>query len=323
MYFSAPPLSEVEILSSFGTRARQEYTTELFADFFGQRGQYAMQRFHSVAAHCLADSPDAVTFARDEFAADNGFLPQGYFSAKNTLELLNLHRVRGFMRGIGEADQVHAAIDIGTGATAVLALATAVMHPELRKMTAIELNPQSVTTAKKIIELCGFEDKIEVVCADGFLVPVEEVDMVVSETFHIALGFESGARLLHRYKDAARVLLPARADILAVAVPEGADDAIWQLEKVDSINFRNMKPRVEGTLTLPLTDQKIDVRAMSLLYSEQGTELIEPGADLITEMRTLKTLEPTLPDTAGRSGLSFSYIHSRGHPKASLKLIES
>jgi hypothetical protein len=303
---------------------RQDVAVALFHEMVQPHGRFAVSRFRSLAEHCLYATASVHYEQQEERQKKDGQLPQGYLRALNSLRILEHPRVQGYLRGIQAARPPRRAIDIGTGSSALLALGIAAFHPEVEKVIAYECNPHAAACADKVVDMFGFRNKIEIIHADAFKVPLEETDLAISETFHVALGYESGAKLLHRYSEAAKTIMPTYAGIFAGIVGRNDPDSMSHMKMVDLLDFRRGREHVQGTVRYtPNQHETHDLRVMSLLYTEEGLELVRPGADDISAIRSLAELQPHEAIAGQEQRISFTYRHSEGDPAKTLSLSSS
>jgi precorrin-6B methylase 2 len=77
--------------------------------------------------------------------------------------------------------------DAGCGALPILSIYAALSSPKV-KVTAIELNPNSVEIAKRVVKGFHLEDQIEIIKTNAITYRSEkEIDLLVSETMHSGL----------------------------------------------------------------------------------------------------------------------------------------
>ena len=193
-------LFSIDDIERLGTRARRENATNLFNGMAQLDNNMPATRFEGLVREVVGSIEGDEHREADKRRADEGSLPTGYFSAMDSAGLLaGEHRVYGFLQAIRRTPNVRRAIDIGTGSSALLAIATAVFQQKTERIVAYEINEVAAECARRVIELCGFEDLIEVVADNALDVPVKEADLVVSETFHRGLGNELGAKIMQHY----------------------------------------------------------------------------------------------------------------------------
>lgn len=162
------------------------------------------------------------------------YMSQGVFSAFGSAALvLTRARVCGFLGAIARAPQARSAIDAGTGASAVLAMGTALTHSRA-EVAAYEADPEAAICAQTVVRLFGLDDRIKVVAADVLSAPLPEVDLGITETFGQVLAGEPGPLITARLSQVAHSVLPAAAKVLARDSPMRRDGGAWrEAAKVD------------------------------------------------------------------------------------------
>ncbi len=293
-------------LERISAARRQDYAYDLF-DRISDGSRSALKEYSAEVALSVFGTQES-NFTQCE---DSATLPIGYLTATGSQELLTGPRVKGFLKAIRDAEPAKTAIDIGTGSSALLAIATALFHPGC-EVKAYEINQHASVSAQKIIELYGFGDIVEVINADVFDVTPTDVDLVVSETFHRALGQEQGALLLGRYATHARTLLPAKAVMSATVGHGGKVESAFRL--IDIVDFRDAKHHVEGILPVPPDSFGYQVHGRSSLLTEQGVVIVGPDDDEITKPGFLGNFDPKFKSISKPKYVSFSYEHSAGMP---------
>ena len=301
----------IQPLTFLSQARRQELAKEYF-DSMSSENVRALDAFRTVVEAAVAETQTNDYSVSEKRMAANNSLPAGYFDAQSSMKLLTYPRVSGFLNAIRTVEPASTAVDIGTGASAVLALATALYHPRCR-VEALEISPHAAASARKVVEIFGLSNRIDVKNVDAFDEEVKPTDLVVSETFHMALGYEKGALLLHRYADEARTLLPARAAIAGAITHAGNLDQ--NFSHIDIIDFRNLKDKVQGVLPLEGDSKAYQVLARSILLTDSGIVIVAPQQDPITSDDYIGTFSPPPNHTGEQRYVSFSYSHSDGAPK--------
>jgi predicted O-methyltransferase YrrM len=296
-------------LDQLSTDARQAFAHNLFGGLCREDGR-ALGTYRTIVEAAIDDTRTDELTAKELFIAGNTEF-NGYFDAKLSHGLLTYPRVSGFVNAIRKTKAAKTAIDIGTGSSAVLAVATALFHPGCT-VEALEVSPLASESARRVIELFGLTDRIEVRNVDAFEVAPRVVDLVVSETFHMALGYEKGAILLNRYAKEARTLLPARAVIAAAITHAGY--LAQNFTYIDTIDFRKIKDRIEGVMLLEEDSEGYQVLARSSLLTESGGVIVSPRLDPITSDDYIGTFSPPSNYSGEQRYVSFSYAHSTGAP---------
>ena len=225
-------------------------------------------------------------------------------------------RVTGYLSALRSEPTPESVIDLGTGPGALLALASAVYHQPSR-IDALEINYQSVLAARKVAELYGLADEVEIHHVDAETHPLEEVDLCVTETFGQVLTSEPGVKLQRRYGQVARRLLPAAARVYASATFNGEKLNEWQ--EAGYVDFRTIGETYQGEIQFDWRRGEDPQFAFwTGLLTEEGGLLIPYAADEIaTAVRIPNSFVPE-PSDDGKAMVTFEIAHSTEKPFAQL-----
>lgn len=183
-------------------------------------------------------------------------LPREVFTATSSANLLRSRaRVSGYVRALSRVPAgIETAIDAGCGSTAILAIATAVLHPDAR-IRAADIHEPSLRCARKMVELCGLEDRIEVIKSNVLTDRQPFVDLAVTETFASGLTVERGQDITARLSTIANEILPAA--VILSATDSDDPDRMWQpcttIDLSDPGKYAEGSFRASGTGVLPIS----------------------------------------------------------------------
>jgi len=256
-----------------------------------------------------------------------GTLPEDYsvrntgFPTKRAIELLReKRRLAGYINQIGKQEGVvRNAVEVGTGPAAILAIATAVHHPRIEKITAIEINSRSADCARAVVELFGFGGVIDVVEGNALLLDPVETDLMVTETFDKGLVGEPGVAIVQHYREAAKRLLPDSVNLHAGLF---STDSYRQLDRaargrsnwvnLGRVDLTGLGDHVEGALTVSDSSPSKNLYTLTTLLQGQD-EVIPFYDDVITGPALIKrNVLSGLGQNDLPASLSFSYPHSTG-----------
>ncbi|HSW79625.1 MAG TPA: 50S ribosomal protein L11 methyltransferase [Candidatus Saccharimonadales bacterium] len=216
-----------------------------------------------------------------------GLFPAG----KSCTILQEEERVSGFLRAIDRAPQAGSAIDAGCGSSAVLAVATAVMHPHA-EVFAYELNPQAARCAQFVIELFGFKDRITVEAADVLSIEMPKVDLAVTETFGAALLWESGPKITSALGKVATTVIPTFAKLFARDMPiDPLEDDIVLWHHAGTVNLLDHANVARGKFASSGTGLR-RLRVYSGFYDNKDEAVVASvKTDAITTPESIGALE--------------------------------
>ena len=138
-------------------------------------------------------------------------------------------RIAAYRVAIEQAAPGQVIVEIGTGATAVLAILCA--RAGARKVYALEIDPEAARRAQRRVAELGLAGAIEVLCADARQAALPEpADVCVSAVVGSIGGSEGAAAILDCARHLLRpggVMIPQRSlsQIAAVALPDDLQDA--------------------------------------------------------------------------------------------------
>lgn len=293
-----------EHLNPLGQEARLDTARSLFGD---------LQAGNTVDANVALFGLCARVLRRPEIATISEPVTEGgRFAARDSAMLVSSqYRVSGFLNAIARATpDAERIIEVGTGASGLLAAAAALTHPNA-KVTAYEINPKAAACARVVMGLLGLEERVEVIHADALSVNPRlfRADLGITETFGAALMREQGTVLTEWLSKVAEVILPAMVKIYVTnstlddnTSPMSNDKPIWKdLAVVDLAQTNtHVAGRFRGG---PQGDGYVRVRAA--FYDASGQPILTtPNVDDLTSQRYVGPFSPVPEDG---SLLSFSY----------------
>src|SRR5262249_49940333 len=133
-------------------------------------------------------------------------------------------RNRAYRSAIGAAVKGRIALDIGTGADAILARLC--VEAGAKHVYGIEVSEEAYRRARELIETLGLEGRGTIICGDSTRVQLpEQVDVCVSEIFGTIGSSEGVVDILtdaRRFMKDGGVMIPERCvtRIAAISLPE-------------------------------------------------------------------------------------------------------
>lgn len=258
---------------------------------------FTLGRLIEATNNDLLTANGIVTIEKTNAYSTNG----GVFPAEESLALLmnSPNRLKCFARAVANAEFPNASpvVDIGTGSSAILALVSAVKHPD-SPVTAYEIDQRSSQVASNVVKFFGLQEQIQIINADFLQVVPQPAGMVVSETFMAGLLYEKGPILL-RHANSAGVdaLIPDTAKMFGKIAWDN-----WQPTGI--VKFRDFNGQITGRVK-PNSGPLI-VRCD--YYTKDGTELVIGGedSDLICESNVVAIVS-AVPLERKYSDFVFSY----------------
>ncbi|MCA9347706.1 methyltransferase [Candidatus Saccharibacteria bacterium] len=289
-------------LKRSGQAERRELSSGIVWNVINQKRGSA-RYLREVASIVLGQTPPQVdSYPEDEYPS---------ISALNLIR--NGNRIDGYVDAMKVAlDGARRVVDVGTGPGALLALIGVQLNPGIEKISAIEANARSAECARKLIELFGLEDQIEVIHGDGLSMSPIESDVMVTKAFSSGLMEEPGVLIAQHYAEAAGTCLPDGYSLRAIV----SDRVSSQLRKASWLdmgnrNFHGHGEMIEGRL--PFVPAR-GVLSVLTLPTFRGSHLIEPYGDVITYPRSLRlNFKGVFSKTIAEDsvGIDFMYPHSK------------
>ncbi len=204
--------------------------------------------------------------------------------------LMDQNRMHGFKSAINYAVKPGAKVLELGGGTGVLSWFAAA---RAAKVYCVELNPDMVKAARKMLSMNPNGHKVEVVHADAFeYLPPEPVDVVICEMIHVAMLREKQVEVMESFK---RRYLARFGGPLPVFLPEAVIMAVQPLQQdydfegfyAPIVQFQETQTAKPGTLELapPAVYSILDFsQPVDTTIAWQGRFLIEK-AGVVNAMR--------------------------------------
>jgi hypothetical protein len=286
-----------ERLSRAGGAARRATATTLIDGMRGGYGYGTNVAYMTLCEDVIAGR--AITGA----TPTDGLLRWEFSAYDSTMLLRSVPRVSGFLNAIARAPEARGRIiDAGCGATAILSVGAAIMHPKA-EVVAYEINEPSAACARGVVELLGLEDRIDIRTADALAVDLPQADIGVTETFCSGLTTELGHKLTAALAGVSRDVIPAVAIVSATDQPPMAG-ARWQ--HAASVDLTSRTDVLTGHLRSTEGGNR-DVSVYAAYYDGRGDEVIaQLRANNLTNAVTIGSVP------VARAGVTIGFSYEMG-----------